>query len=215
MTYQQLELESWPRKEHFNFFKDFTHPYFNVCVTLNMASLHTKCRTNNVSFSAAYLFALAQAIEAIPEMRYRLVEGKPVCYEKVELSVVSLAADNTFRFVTIPMETEFTTFQAQLSVLKEIAHQENLFSERVQKNEARADVCHVSILPWLNFTSFSHATTQGVSQGIPKCVFGKYDSATGMTPLSIDVHHALMDGLHVAKFIAELQKKLDEIQVNV
>ncbi|MGK0516999.1 MAG: chloramphenicol O-acetyltransferase type A, partial [Gammaproteobacteria bacterium] len=32
---------------------------------------------------------------------------------------------------------------------------------------------------------------------------------TGTIPLAIDVHHSLMDGLHVAKFINTLQGTFD------
>ncbi|KKK47591.1 hypothetical protein LCGC14_3153670, partial [marine sediment metagenome] len=39
------------------------------------------------------------------------------------------------------------------------------------------------------------------------------NAKTGKMPLSIDVHHALMDGLHVAKFIEHLQRSIDDFSV--
>lgn len=214
MSSKQIKLASWAREAHFNFFKDFSQPYFNICVQVDMSALYKKCKLHKVAFSSAYLFALDQAIAAYPPMRYRILDDQPVCFDGISLSIVSLAADDTFRFVTVPHESSLSEFDKNLRNLKHQAHLEPLLSERVAQNEARADVCHVSVLPWLSFSSFSHATTTGTTFGIPKCVFGRFDSETGMTPLSIEVHHALMDGLHVAKFVAELQKKLDELRVN-
>jgi chloramphenicol O-acetyltransferase type A len=34
-------------------------------------------------------------------------------------------------------------------------------------------------------------------------------------PLSIEVHHALMDGLHVAKFVKQLQGYFNEPELNL
>uniref|UniRef100_UPI0038F5DD0E CatA-like O-acetyltransferase n=1 Tax=Streptomyces galilaeus TaxID=33899 RepID=UPI0038F5DD0E len=76
-----------------------------------------------------------------------------------------------------------------------------------------ADLLHISVLPWLDFMSFSHAFSQADNFGIPKLVFGKFNAKTGTMPFSIDVHHALMDGLHVAKFIEHLQRCIDDFCV--
>jgi chloramphenicol O-acetyltransferase type A len=64
---------------------------------------------------------------------------------------------------------------------------------------------YLSILPWLDFSSFSHARSAKDNLGIPKCVFGRLDKQTGELPFSVEVHHGLMDGLHVAEFIQEIE----------
>ncbi|CCQ12346.1 putative Chloramphenicol acetyltransferase [Pseudoalteromonas luteoviolacea B = ATCC 29581] len=212
--YTPIPLDSWPRKDHFAFFLDFEQPYFNVCVAVDMSRLYRSCKAEQVSFTAAYLYALQEAIADYEPMRYRIIERKPVIMPSVSLSVVTLDEQDAFKFVSLEPVKKQRLFETQFKEQQVNAHREPLFSETVQQNEARVDVSHVSILPWLNFTAFSHATNFGQSCGIPKCVFGRFNTHTGMTPLSIDVHHALMDGLHVAKFVDKLQKKLDELQVN-
>ena len=87
-------------------------------------------------------------------------------------------------------------------------------SDAFAATEGQADLIHVSVLPWLNFSSFSHAFTHGQSNGIPKFVFGQYNTETGKMPLAIDVHHALLDGLHVAKFIKQLQYTFNNLSNN-
>ncbi|MFC3032350.1 CatA-like O-acetyltransferase [Pseudoalteromonas fenneropenaei] len=213
MNYRIIDLNDWPRADHFKFFAAFTRPYFNVCVKVNMKQLYLRCKAEQISFTSAYLYVLNRTINDFEPMRLRILDGQPVLMENNSLSVVSLAEDETFRFVILESCERFSTFQAQHQQGKQISHQEALFSPRIVANESRLDVSHVSILPWLDFTGFSHASSDGICAGIPKCVFGRFDVETGHTPLSIDVHHALMDGLHVAKFIDKLQKNLDELQV--
>ena len=74
------------------------------------------------------------------------------------------------------------------------------------------DVIHYSVLPWLDFTSFAHARPGGETNSIPKIVFGKHRRRGGRDrmPISVEVHHALMDGLHVSRFLESFQTLLDE-----
>jgi len=47
---------------------------------------------------------------------------------------------------------------------------------------------------------------------VPRIAFGKFTSENERTrlPISIEVHHALMDGLHVGRFLARLEEMLME-----
>ena len=71
----------------------------------------------------------------------------------------------------------------------------------------RSDMIHYSALPWVAFTSFSHARNWRREDSVPKIVFGKYTERDGhrLMPVSVEVHHALMDGLHVGRFLERLQ----------
>lgn len=75
-------------------------------------------------------------------------------------------------------------------------------------------VIHGTTLQWLSFTSLKHPRNgdEG-SKGIPKFAFGKMftENNTIKIPFSVEVHHALMDGYHVGKFIALYQDKLNQL----
>ena len=93
--------------------------------------------------------------------------------------------------------------------------QSNYQAKDFNDNEGQLNTLHISVLPWLNFTSFKHATHLPNELGIPKLVFGEYDKNSGMMSLSIEVHHALMDGIHVAKFVKLLQSYFNEPNLNL
>jgi chloramphenicol O-acetyltransferase type A len=67
-------------------------------------------------------------------------------------------------------------------------------------------------LPWVSFTSFAHARTPGRGESVPRIAFGKFsiENEQTMLPISVEVHHALMDGLHVGRFLNRFQEMLME-----
>lgn len=144
----------------------------------------------------------------------RIINQKPCYLSATRASVVELADDESFRFSYFKLHGSLNKFSREAKAISDTTKLNPLFSDAFAATEGQADLIHVSVLPWLNFSSFSHAFTQGQSCGIPKFVFGQYNPNTGEMPLSIDVHHALLDGLHVAKFVQQLQHTFDSLSDN-
>ena len=73
------------------------------------------------------------------------------------------------------------------------------------------DVIWYSVLPWTSFTSFAHARRCPSRESVPRIVFGKRYEEQGRLhmPVSVEVHHALADGLHVGRFFEGFQRRLD------
>lgn len=74
------------------------------------------------------------------------------------------------------------------------------------------NVIHFSSLPWLEFSSISHARNYADPDSCPKISFGKMTEINDkkLMPVSIHGHHALMDGYHVSEFVERLQNILNE-----
>ena len=85
--------------------------------------------------------------------------------------------------------------------------------EATFKSVDRPDVIYHSIIPWVPFTSFSNARKKGQGDDIPRIVFGKYFNSEQklMLPVSVEVHHALMDGFHVGQYFNSLQKAMNSL----
>jgi chloramphenicol O-acetyltransferase type A len=54
----------------------------------------------------------------------------------------------------------------------------------------------------------THARNYQSSDSVPKITFGKASLKDGkwLLPTSIEVHHGLVDGVHIAQFLEEFQK---------
>ena len=72
------------------------------------------------------------------------------------------------------------------------------------------DRLHFTTIPWVSFTSFSHARNWKREESATKIAFGKFSTDDHHTwlPISVEVHHALMDGLHVGRFLEQVQNAL-------
>jgi chloramphenicol O-acetyltransferase type A len=68
------------------------------------------------------------------------------------------------------------------------------------------------VIPWVSFTSFKNAQRRDHTQTVPRIVFGRIFEASGkrLMPASVEVHHAVIDGIHVGTFFDTFQKLLDE-----
>ncbi|HVF30994.1 MAG TPA: CatA-like O-acetyltransferase, partial [Pyrinomonadaceae bacterium] len=78
----------------------------------------------------------------------------------------------------------------------------------------RIDLIYYSVIPWVSFTSFKHATRGDNRLSVPRMVFGKIfnEGELKKMPFSVEVHHALMDGIHVGKYFQQFQNNLTSIE---
>jgi chloramphenicol O-acetyltransferase type A len=132
-----------------------------------------------------------------------------ICHERVHPSCPIMRQDDTYGFCVFESNADesFTTFRKYA----EQALAEYHASTNGLNKSTRDDTLHGSVLPWIDFTSYEHAT--GSRPDIPKYVFGKlvYDSKQDSWSQSfcIHLHHALADGLHCGRFLERFQSNLD------
>jgi chloramphenicol O-acetyltransferase type A len=74
----------------------------------------------------------------------------------------------------------------------------------------RDDMLYMSPIPWVTFTSFSHPMQLHPGDSVPRFAWGKYfkEGDTLKMPLQVQGHHAVMDGLHMARFYEKVQETL-------
>ena len=198
---KKIDMSVWPRAEHFKFFLPFNQPYFNVVLDLEIKTLFDFAKTNQLSFTACYLYCLHQAVAGYAPIRYRIVGEQPVEVENIALSTVFLKEDESFRFVPLKNQDGIKAFHQHYDQQKQLHLNKTLINPLFLETAERVEQIYISILPWFKFTGFKHAEHTPISSGIPKIVFGQYQQEQGVMPISIEVHHALMDGLHISQFI--------------
>jgi chloramphenicol O-acetyltransferase type A len=204
-----LDLESWNRKQHFYFFKEYDHPFFNICADVDVTHLLPYTKEHHLSFFIASLFLSMKVANAIPEFRYRIRGERVIVHDVVHAGSTVLNADQTFSFCYFDYDGNFRAFN-EMASRKLGRYQEGYKS--FETEEHRDDLIHYSIIPWISFTSFSHARKFKTGDSIPKIVFGKYFELGGVIkmPVSVEVHHSLMDGIHVGKFFDRFQELLQD-----
>ena len=158
------------------------------------------------SITLACHFVALQLANRMEPWRYRLAQDRVRVMATVHASTTVLRDDGSFGFACLQHASDYTRFAAPAAqALAAARTAEPAFEPRV----GDAALLHFTTLPWLHFTSFAHARHRGSNGGgdsIPKIAFGRIDrDPAGGTqrwmPLAVDVHHALMDGVHVGRFV--------------
>jgi chloramphenicol O-acetyltransferase type A len=209
-TYTLLDMQSWPRKQHFEFYKTFAQPFFQIGCDLDAKVVYHYCKENSLPFFDAYLFLTMKTINQLEPFRRRVVDDEVRIYQKVMISVAVMAPDETFRFCDIPYAEDFRAFSANFKAAKDKAISEPFFNDSFAANQANKGTVYMSVIPWVSFTSFNHASHSNDPTGIPRMVFGKMRKSDYSMPFTLDAHHALVDGLHVGQFIEVLQGYFDK-----
>ncbi len=194
-----LDLDSWKRRMQFEFFRTMDYPHFNLCFPLDITRLLAFCRNNGLSVTHSLLYLGARVANDIPEFRLRIRGNQVVEHERVHPSYTVLREDETFSFCTI----DYTPDPA-LMFQRAAAQQQRVMAETVLEDEpGRDDFLFVSVIPWVSFTSFVHPVHMNPPGSEPRLSWGKfYGDGAGKTllPYSVQLHHALADGLHIGKF---------------
>ena len=207
-----LDIERWPRRESFQFFRGFDKPYFNVCVRLDAAPLKAAVRASGTgSFMLAYHFIALRIANQHEPFRLRLEGGRVRVHDVLHGGITVLRDDDSFGFAYLPYDTDWARFCARARPVLEAAR------ARSASFEPRPDdtgVIHCTTLAKVPFTSFSHARNWGREDSVPKLAFGRADREGDRLwlPFSVEVHHALMDGVHVGRYVEAMEQAFAEPQ---
>ncbi|MGF1716008.1 CatA-like O-acetyltransferase [Photobacterium chitinilyticum] len=207
MAYKVLDTSQWLRAEHFKFYQGFTHPWYNICSNIDVTELYDYCKQHGHRFFHAYLYLTQQALNQCEPMAYRIVEEEVRIYSPMCVSVALLANDDTVRFCELPYVSIFKEFTQSATETEERIKNSSFIVEQFIGKEIRQDTIHMTVLPWIDFTSMTHARDTKRPDSIPKMALGKLtqNGDRRRMPFSIEVHHGVMDGLHVGQFINTLQ----------
>ena len=195
-----LDVAGWKRREHFEFFRHYERPWFNLCADVDVTALLERCREpGGPSFFLASLWLSLVAANGVEELRYRLRGDRVVIHPVIHGGSTVLMPDETFAFAYFDFAPAFPAFAA--AGAREVDRVRS-GPGGLRPKEDRDDMIHYSVIPWVSFSSFSHARTRRGDPSVPRIVFGKHRRQGGrrLLPVSVEVHHALVDGLHVGRF---------------
>ena len=205
--YNELDISSWKRREHFEFFKGFEEPFFGVTVNIDCTEAYRYCKQHNISFFLFYLHRSLCVANAIEPFRYRIKDDRVLVFDQINCSATILRPDETFGFAHMDYHEDFSEFvkiaSSEIEAVKK--------SSGLVPASEDANVIHYSSLPWINFTGLSHARSFSFPDSCPKISFGKLHEENGrkLMPVAIHVHHALIDGYHVGQFTEQFQNMMN------
>ncbi len=198
-----IDLESWPRREHFLTFLDAHQPHFNVCVDVNLTETRRAARQRGVPITGAIVYVVARAANDIPEFRHRIRDRTVVEHDIVHPTSTVMLEGNLFGFCLYDYSEKFSAFLENYLDQMAFARSHPTLSDP----PGRDDLLFMTAIPWVAFTSFAHPILTIPVDSIPRIAWGRFHLEGGMVrmPVSVQGHHSLMDGFHVGRFYERVE----------
>jgi chloramphenicol O-acetyltransferase type A len=203
---QKIDLEFWERRAAFHFFKNFTEPYHGVCLRVDCTATYRYAKQHQLSVFLSLLHRSLVAAHQVENFRTRIVDGAVWRYEQINAGSAVGRANGTIGLGHYQFRRQIDEFVCEASIeLDRVRLRDDI------EHYPEANLIRYSVLPWFDFTSISHARDFSREDSAPRITFGKITEADGRCtmPVSIHAHHALVDGLHVARFVEKFQHSLD------
>jgi chloramphenicol O-acetyltransferase type A len=205
-----IDLRKWKRRDHYLWFRKYDHPFFSVTVDVDVTTAWNKARVRGApSFFLSSVFFMLKAANDVEAFRLRLRPRGVWRHDHVAVGPTIMRPDETFGFVRLELADTVKEFAArgQAAIAHAIARKGLSATEK-----SGDDIVFHSVLPWLRFTSFTNALP-GKRDSIPRIVFGRCvrESRRMRMPVAVEAHHALVDGLDVARFFERFSSYVSRV----
>lgn len=205
-NYKYLNMETYERKAHFEYFSGLAYPYVGVTVHVDFTDLLRKIKKEKLPFFFTVCYCVSRAANAVPEFRQRIRDGKIIEFDRCRTSHTVALENGTFCYCALSDGMPFSEYLSYAAERQEAAKMEGTIEET---EEDAYDKFFISTVPWISYTSLIQPTPVPADSN-PRITWGKYflQGERVLLPVSVLCHHALVDGRHIADFYQSLDKEI-------
>ncbi len=207
MNFTPIDMESYPRKQHYYYYLNKNNITYSLTAQLNVCEFVKKLKERGKKFYLSTICLVTQAANSLPEFRMGIGENdEPGYYDYVDPSYLIFHKENsTFSFCTSEYSENFEEMYARLNEdAQKFANDYRLFTKHVPVNHI-----DLSCLPWIQYTEMNVNAPANVKNFYPFVAWGSYGN-NFLLPVSVQVSHAAADGYHVGMFFQKLRRLIDE-----
>lgn len=209
MSFVKIDLDQYIRRQHFEYFSSLQYPYVGVTNPVDVSELVRFCRAKGYSFYLTFLHAAALAADDVRELRQRIHGGGIVEYDECPTSHTELLENGTYCYCTLrhhlPLE-EYIPYALE-------ARRKSRQDGSIEEDDGAEGMYFVSTLPWLSYTALIQPAAGG-EESNPRITWGKFQEdhrGRLQLPVTLLAHHALVDGIHIAMFYQNLERRIGKI----
>lgn len=205
MDFRWIDMESFPRRKHFEYFSALAYPYVGTTANVDVTDALRVIKGEKLPFFLTVCYCAVRAANSVPELRQRIKEERIVEYDQCRASHTLALEDGTFCYCRLENRPSLEAYIAAGKAAQEEARQ----MRSIEDDDGSLSLFFVSTLPWLSYTSLIQPVPMPADSN-PRLTWGKYFTQEGRTllPVSILCHHALVDGMHIAAFYHALEREL-------
>lgn len=205
MASHPVDLATWPRAAQFRFFRTYDRPHYAVTSRLDVTTVMARKATGLSPYRAG-LHAIGVGIHAVPELCMRFRGENVVRHDMITLSMTVPTQAGSFGYAYVPFVADFTSFDLQA---KALIDRTAAGADLAPNDGERDDLAYLSCMPWLDYTAINNALP-GPQDCIPRVTWGRIVDHGGRfdMAMTLEVHHALVDGAQVGAYFAAVQDAL-------
>ena len=218
--HREVELPDAHARKQFAFFEAMNHPHFGMTARVDVAPLLAFAKTGGHSLNRLCVHAVSSAANAVPAFRRRVryrdadesrdeVRGVGAAYVVEHARVhpsyaVTSAASEAFSFCEVGFAEVWGVFAEAAAAVEEAAQAAPSFEDA----PGRDDYLFLSAIPWVHFTGLEHAMHYHPHDSVPRITWGKVlrEGARAWLPVSVQAHHAVVDGRAMGAFYEALER---------
>ena len=205
MEPRTLDLAAYPRRAHFEYFRQMANPYVSVTAPCDITALRRLTQERGLPFFLTVLHCAINAANAVPELRQRIRGEGIVEYDRCLSSHTVALPDGTYCYCSLEVDRPFREFLPYAA-----AEQERVkAAPTLEDGEDGESLFFVSCVPWLSYTALTQPTPTPADSN-PRITWGRWHRQEGRTllPMTLLANHALVDGIHIARFYENLDREL-------
>ena len=196
-----------------NPFIDFLSARYAISARVNVESMWNWCHENDKSFFIMSLGCLMNAVNSVPELKRRIIDGKAIEYDYLEgLTPIMDEGNKIYKEMRVKTPQEFDDILKWHDYVKELSSdilsgkQKGLSLEMQQRD--LTNVANFSCIPWVDFDMLTNCVVDGNAIQ-PLITWGKVNENYEMS-VSITVSHIFVNGRELGYFYENAQKEFDK-----
>ena len=209
MKYQTIDMDAYPRRSHFAYFKGLAFPHVGLTANVDITGLKEVIKARGLPFFLTICYCVDRAANQIPAFRQRILHDQIIEFDRCRPSYTVALPDETYCYCDLDCELPLDAYVRYAARKQEEAKRHPSIEET---EEEALDKFFISTLPWVSFTALTHPVAIPADSN-PRITWGKafVQSEQVLLPVSVQCHHALVDGLHIARFYELLNEQIARI----
>ncbi len=197
MDIRNIDMDAYPRKSHFEYFRQMAYPYIGITANMDITDLFHLIKNNKLPFFLTVLYIAGNAANAIPEFRRRIKGSSIIEYSQCNTSHTVALEDETYCYCELNTSMNYQMFINYAQEKQVLDKAKGLVNDESDSDS----LLFVSCVPWISYTGIIQPVPSPADSN-PRITFGRYfeQSEKIFMPTTVLLNHALADGIHIAKF---------------
>ena len=195
-----------------NPFINFLSARYAISTRINVEKLWNYCKQNDKSFFIMSLGCLMNAVNSVPQLKRRIIDGKAIEYDHLEgLTPIMNEENDIYREMRVSIPQEFESILEWHDYVRQLSD-DILTGENDgfidMEDRDLTNIANFSCIPWIDFDMLTNCVVDGKAIQ-PLITWGKVNEDYEMS-VSITVSHIFVNGRELGYFYENAQKEFDD-----